>query len=392
MVTRSGACWSLSEAGTKGVSASSAVSPRVRLVSIDWLRGFVMVLMAFDHASLFFNADRVALDSAAEYSPGDALPTLQFFARWVTHLCAPTFLFLSGTALALSSARRGLAGRDDWQFDRDMLIRGALIASLEVFGLGSLAPIRLVSVLFAIGVSMMLMVPLRRLSDVTLLGAALLWMVGGEWVTALFWQGEGDASILASLTVARHYSTQVHILYPVLHWLPLMMLGWVFGNHLESRQRAGSGAPIALLLGCSAAGLLVFLVVRGLGGYGNMFLYAENWSMVQLLHVSKYPPSLAFHSLELSLMAACLAASMGIEMRLEPRRNGLLLVLGQTALAFYLLHFILLGLSRSVLGLERGGIEMALVAAAAVIAFLYPFCRWFRSYKQAHPGSWVRFI
>jgi uncharacterized membrane protein len=83
-----------------------------RLVAIDWLRGFVMMVMAIDHASVVFNAGRTAIDSPypieaffePAWAPGTPLPAAQFFTRWITHLCAPTFLFLSGTSLALSTA------------------------------------------------------------------------------------------------------------------------------------------------------------------------------------------------------------------------------------------------------------------------------------------------
>lgn len=353
------------------------------------MRGFVMVLMAFDHASLFFNAGRVAHDSAAGYAAGDPLPALQFFVRWITHLCAPTFVFLAGTALALSAARRGNSGPPSARFDRDLVLRGCLLVVLEVFGLGQLAPTWLVSVLTAIGVSMILMVPLRRLPDVILAGAALAWFAAGEWVTSLFWQGQGNASVPVGLLVGFHYGDEVHILYPVLHWLPMMMLGWVFGRHLLGRREDG-GSPIGTLVAAGALALAVFAVVRAVGGYGNMFLPADDASWVQWLHVSKYPPSLAFVALELGLMAWCLAGFLWLESRVVVRRNGLLLVLGQTALFFYLLHFLLLGLAGSVLGRETGGIAEAAIAAAVVIAFLYPFCRRFRSFKQARPRSWVR--
>ena len=77
-----------------------------RLAAIDAMRGIVMVLMTIDHASHAFNADRYAADSFMWYQAGAEIPAAQFFTRWVTHLCAPTFLFLAGFGLALSVARR----------------------------------------------------------------------------------------------------------------------------------------------------------------------------------------------------------------------------------------------------------------------------------------------
>ena len=78
-----------------------------RVATIDWMRGLVMVLMVIDHASMAFDGQHVAEDSALY--PGAstmALPAAEFLTRWITHLCAPTFVFLAGTALALSVERR----------------------------------------------------------------------------------------------------------------------------------------------------------------------------------------------------------------------------------------------------------------------------------------------
>src|SRR5262245_1749689 len=104
---------------------------RARLPALDWLRGFVMVLMTIDHASGVFNAGRLFSDSAFRYTPGTPLPAAQFFTRWITHLCAPTFVFLAGTSLALSVARRESANEPAPSINRFIVTRGLLIAALD---------------------------------------------------------------------------------------------------------------------------------------------------------------------------------------------------------------------------------------------------------------------
>src|SRR5277367_1291335 len=107
-----------------GNIANSGVSRRV--ASIDWMRGFVMVLMTIDHASMAFDAHHLDNDSALFANASKmALPAAEFFTRWITHLCAPTFVFLMGTSLALSAERRVVKGVDAWEIDKSMLIRGA---------------------------------------------------------------------------------------------------------------------------------------------------------------------------------------------------------------------------------------------------------------------------
>src|SRR5262245_26181972 len=105
--------------------------PRVRLLALDRLRGIVMVLMAVDHASGVFNAERLVTDGPALYRAGTALAAAQVLTRWITHLCAATFLFLAGGALALSVTRRRALGDDEPTIDRFIASRGVFIAALD---------------------------------------------------------------------------------------------------------------------------------------------------------------------------------------------------------------------------------------------------------------------
>jgi uncharacterized membrane protein len=59
-----------------------------RIAAIDWMRGFVMILMVLDHVSMAYNVQHNSSDSAALYVSGTPLPELDFFIRWTSHLCA----------------------------------------------------------------------------------------------------------------------------------------------------------------------------------------------------------------------------------------------------------------------------------------------------------------
>jgi len=111
-----------------------------RIAAIDWMRGLVMILMAIDHASLMWNGGRVASDSAYLLDPesggplwiaGSPLDTFQFYTRWITHICAPTFLFLSGTSLAMSFEKRRANGMPEFDLDKHLLIRAVVILACE---------------------------------------------------------------------------------------------------------------------------------------------------------------------------------------------------------------------------------------------------------------------
>src|SRR6266576_2404773 len=108
--------------------APAPVAPRKshRVAAIDWMRGFVMFLMVIDHASMAFDRNHLFQDSALYADAATmALPAGEFFTRWMTHLCAPTFVFLAGTALALNVERRTAAGATAWAIDKNILLRGA---------------------------------------------------------------------------------------------------------------------------------------------------------------------------------------------------------------------------------------------------------------------------
>jgi len=366
-----------------------------RVATIDWMRGLVMVLMIIDHASMAFDAYHLDHDSAMYADAGTmALPGAEFFPRWLAHLCAASFVFLMGTSLALSVERRVVKGVNAWEIDKSILVRGAIIALFDLtlisFGSGRWT----FGVLMAIGTSMICMTLLRRLPTWALLGVALGWIALGEIVTGWFWTPPGNSSMLAAFTMANYSSPTIIFKYPVLPWLAITILGWVFGRHLiryAAGQSKVSGKKVLWISG--AVGLVIFAVVRGIDGYGNMFLHRADNSWQQWLHVSKYPPSLTYYSLELGILFLCLALLRTIETRIGVRQNGVFYVFGQTAMFFYLVHRLAFEIPATYFGL-RGfdGLGATYGAAAVMLVLLYPACRWYRTLKAAHPRSFLKYI
>jgi uncharacterized membrane protein len=366
-----------------------------RLVALDLMRGLVMVLMALDHSSGAFNAGHLFTDSVAFYHPGQPLPPLQFLIRWITHLCAPTFLFLAGAGLAFTVRKERAQGRSELGIDRYLLTRGVLIAAFELWVSYFVMPPGkvLFQVLYAIGTSFVLMIPLRRLPNALALALSVSLIAFLELISNLLRAEVGaHVPLWATLLLLPGNPPPLVVAYPTLHWLALMLLGWCFGNFLIQHPQTPAQVSRKLLLAGGAC-LLGFAVIRGLNGYGNMALYREDDSWVQWLHVSKYPPGLSYVSLELGLCLLCLAALFKWSERHTPKRSNLLLVLGQTPLFFYLLHFPLLEESAHWLGVEGHlGIGAAFLGAATVTAVLYPACRAYRTYKSAHKHGWTRYI
>jgi uncharacterized membrane protein len=368
-----------------------------RIATIDWMRGLVMVLMVIDHASMALDGRHIAVakDSALyEDAAMIALPGGEFFTRWITHLCAPTFVFLAGTSLALSVERRVLRGVNAWEIDKSILTRGAIIALLDptIVSLGSGR--WTFQVLLAIGLSMICMAALRRLPTWGLLACGVCWIVFGEIPTGWVWHPPGNSSVSAAFIVATYGSDALAVKYPLIPWLSMMVLGWVFGRHLV---RVGAGATRVsgktVLWISGVACLIVFAVVRGIGAYGDMFLHRADDSWQQWLHVSKYPPSLTYSTLELGLLFLCLAGLRTLEPRIGVRENGVFLVFGQTAMFFYLVHRLALEVPATYFGLRGvGDIGTTYAVAAVLLVALYPACRWYRTVKAAHPESVLKYL
>jgi uncharacterized membrane protein len=350
--------------------------------------------MTLDHASYAFNAQRYVTDSMVWYQPGSAIPAAQFLLRWVTHLCAPTFVFLAGLGLAFSIARKKVDGIVDRRVDVDMLWRGLFIMALDPlwmsFGFGGKTVFQ---VLYAIGGGLCCMVVLRRMGTHALLGIGLALMVGGEAIAGLaVWLGGGEqpGTIGAFLATGGKLGAIGFVLYPLLPWLAYMILGFGWGRLMVA------GSVSRPVRGVAVGGiilLVMFAVIRGLNGYGNMLLYRDNLNLLQWLHVSKYPPSLSFALMTLGLMGILLALLMRIYGKGPNSLLDPLLAFGRAPLFFYLLHVHLLSGAAVLLGMwKKSGMSETFLAAGAVLVVLYPLCRWYTTTKAAYPHSILRFV
>ncbi len=362
------------------------------------MRGLVMILMVIDHASMAFDGHHVAEDSALYPTAATmALPAAEFFTRWITHLCAPTFVFLAGTALALSVERRVVRGVDSWEIDKGILIRGAIVALLDptIISIGSGR--WTFQVLFAIGVSMMCMAPLRRLPSWALvtLGVGL---DGARRDSRR--RGSGRPQVirrcLAAFTVATYGSNEMIVKYPVLPWLAIMVLGWVFGRHLI-RFAAGlstvSGKKVLWISGMCRPGRRSSRS-GGCTATETCSSPDQDNSWQQWLHVSKYPPSLTYYTLELGILFLCSGAAQGDRgtdrrprkrrvLRVRPDRDVLLPRAPPRVRDSR-------DLSRAA-GLRRARRDRTRISGVALLA-LYPACRWYRTMKARHPQSFLKYF
>jgi len=371
-------------------STSAPRAPRVR--AVDWLRGLVIALMTVDHSGTFLDAAHLHGDNWQWWTPGSPLPTAEFLTRWISHLCAPTFVLLAGVSLALSDEkRRGEPGQT-----RFIATRGLLIAALDPlwmsFGFAAYTHISC-QVLYAIGMSMVFMAGLRRFSSRTLLVLAAAIQIFGELST--HWQPTVEPlhSLWAYLFVGGPTFGRAGCSYPAVPWLSIMIFGWVLGRwFVEPRDHLARARWLAVV---GAASLGLFVAVRGVDGYGNWNLHRESLDVLQWLHVNKYPPCIAFTTLELGISFLLLAAFVALDDPSAPRRAFAPLALfGQTAFFYYLLHIHLLHGAQIAFGLDpkEHGLGTTWLGAAITLAVLAWPCWLYRRYKRAHPDGWTRYI
>jgi uncharacterized membrane protein len=377
------------------------------VLSIDALRGVVMVLMVLDHSRDFFFGTRIDPTDLAHSSPG------LFFTRWITHLCAPGFVLLAGMAVFFAMDR---ARDDPGPARRFLLKRGLYLVVLEitVVRLGWIPDptyrFTLIQVIWAIGWSMVLLSLVTRAGPtfVGVLGLAII--AGHNLLDAIRPEMFGSASWLWVLVHGRAKLEPlpgriVYVSYAVLPWFGVMAAGYGFGaifKRSERRQRD--------VLAASAAALLAFVLIRGLNGYGN----AAPWSgqpsdlgtAMSFLNAEKYPPSLAFVSLTLAVLMLLLA----LLERLGERVDGPLVTIGRVPLFFYLAHLFLLRFTSLAAAYARWGLRAFELPPAgtagspeydlwviwliwpATVLLLYPACRWFAVVKRRRDDWWLRYL
>ncbi len=305
-----------------------------RLISIDLMRGLVMALMLLDHVREIW--------SGAGVDPVDTLRTwpLLFATRWVTHLCAPTFVLLTGVSAFLRRSSRGLSAS---QAGRELALRGLFLVALELTVV-SLAWGRIVflnglllQVIWALGLGMVILAGLQFLPRPVVLALSLSAMalhnllpdlVTGNPSTQLLWDVLHQKGLVAITP-----SWSLEVLYPILPWFAVMALGWALGPlFLDSGRRRVRLVVLGLV------GLGLFAGLRAFNLYGD----PSPWkgfptlarTLISFLNVEKYPPSLDFLCATLGLSFLLLA----LLDRFSPRARHPLLVFGRTPLFFYVVH------------------------------------------------------
>ena len=379
-----------------------------RLKSIDMLRGLVMVIMALDHVRDMLTQPQT---ETLDFADADAA---LFFTRWITHLCAPTFVLLAGTSAYLYGAK----GRSRTDVSRFLLTRGAWLVFVELtvvnlawnFNVGSsFAP--LIQVIWALGMSMIALAGMLWLPRWATLGIGIAMIFGHNLLDAIQPSAESASAgwlllhIQGILSIGR--TPIVFVGYPLIPWIGVMALGYAVGPVFA---RIDPARPRRLLW-AGLAMLLLFFALRIPNLYGEPDPWqvhgALDATLVDFFDTTKYPPSLQFLLMTLGPAAMLLGA-------FERVRGGIaatLVVVGRVPFFFYIVHLYVIHLIALAVGLIQGfplheiavifvyyppgfGIGLAGVYLfwVAIVLALYPACRWFAAVKARRRDWWLSYL
>ena len=388
-----------------------------RLTNIDMLRGLVIVIMAIDHVRDFFMVGGVQDPmSQADVSPG------LYFTRWITHFCAPVFVYLAGVSIGLMADRKSPNELAAFVFKRGtwlVFVEVAIISTAVTFtpfgeaAFGG-AIITILQVIWVLGVGMMVLALAQYLGEKFCFISGLLillthnlldnwWPVGSISSGAdPFWIGLHSQ---ASTLIAPFYLISV---YPLLPWIGLIMFG--FGTAFIFKKQPAERDRVLLLSG----GLFItlFIILRFVDIYGE----PNPWQVQELglmatffdfMNVSKYPPSLHFLLATLGPMAIV----CGLADSWRGWWKDTLVMFGRVPFAFYVAHFYLIHVLAIGFGVFQGfeagqfmhvfflfpqgygtGLPGVYLVWIIVLAILYPFCSWVANVKRNRKDWWLSYL
>jgi uncharacterized membrane protein len=385
-------------------SPSVAPSPSTRLQSIDALRGLVILFMLLDHVRETFLLHMQVID------PMDIAITepAVFFSRTLAHLCAPVFIFLTGLSAFLYGEKQASRAA----VSSFLLKRGLFLILLE-FTLVNFAwtfqfppSVIYLQVIWAIGLSMLALAALLWLPRPVLIALGLVIVAGHNLLDPLHFAADSVMHVPWAILHDRGWievsdNLRLRTSYPLLPWIGVIALGYAAGPWFA--RGADSFMRQRRLRSWGLAALLTFLGLRLINGYGEQpWQIGDNGmqTLMSLLNITKYPPSLLFVCLTLGTGLLLLLA---FERSQHRRWLRPLTVFGAAPMFFYLLHLYVLKVlylaAVAIWGLNQGryfGFDQVWpvwLSAVVLAVLLFPAVRWFADLKARRRDiAWLKYL
>ncbi len=382
-----------------------------RVRSIDLLRGLVIVIMALDHARDFFHISSIRPEDMAETYPA------LFFTRWITHFCAPVFLFLSGVSAFLHAERASLSKN---QLARFLALRGAWLILVEIviinfawqFGYGFI----FIQVIWAIGVSMIFLAGFIYLPRTAIIALGVVLVAGHNLLDGISPDQFGSFGWVWKILHARGWIAfpegapiaGVAVVYPLIPWMGVIGLGYAAGALFRAEPAKRDRTLMAIGLAATAT----FIGLRLLNIYGDPSPWGVQergpiTTILSFLNTTKYPASLLFL---LMTLGPALALTPLFE-RMRGPVGEFFTTFGKVPFFFYILHFFLLHVLSIVwFGAGVGAwdydiyngetypdVDPSLLrvyaATLVTVGLLYLPCRWFGAFKRRRKTwGWLSYL
>jgi uncharacterized membrane protein len=380
-----------------------------RLLSLDVMRGLVMVLMAIDHVRVF-----------SGLPAGGPTPGI-FFTRWITHFCAPAFVFLAGTGAFLHGRKLG----DTRALARYLAVRGFVLVLLELTVIRlawtfnfDYSHYILAGVIWMLGVCMILLAGLVRFSTkaIAIFGLVVIFAQQLVALPALA-MSESVRGSIGWIWQFLYFGGEIQlgqggptisVLYSIVPWIGVMAAGYAFGAIMI--RDAAERRRLCLRIGLSATAL--FVVVAGLIVMLRPAQPDDGPALFRFLNQQKYPASQLFLLMTLGPTIALLPFAE----RARGPVGNLLATFGRVPMFYYLLHIPVIHTLALVVSLIRTGSitpwlfgnhpmqppdqppgymwslgRLYLVFVVALVILYFP-CRWYASEKARRKDSWLQYI
>jgi uncharacterized membrane protein len=380
--------------------------PAQRITSIDFLRGVVMIIMALDHTRDYFHYD------VHYFDPTDLEKTnwILFFTRFITHFCAPVFVFLAGTSAFFVGQRMSKNELSMWLLKRGIWL---VIAEFSIVKLGWFFKLDFSSLFFGviwtIGMCMIFLAALIHVPAKLAITVSLVVVFAHNTLDGI--QFEPPNIIWSLLHQQSFIQTDLIFLligYPLIPWIFVMPLGYHFGK-LYTQYDQVQRIKWLRIIGGSA--VVLFFILRGLNIYGDPVPWeVQRNSVVTILSffkVSKYPPSLLYLLITIGPAILLLSVSENWKGKLSDK----VIVFGRVPMFYYIAHIyiihVLAMLAITITGgnpsamildsfviftpeLAGYGFNLAIVYAiwVALVVLLYPLCKWYNNYKMSNREKW----
>jgi uncharacterized membrane protein len=386
-----------------------------RIESIDLLRGLVMIIMALDHVRDYFHAD------AFLYNPVDLNRTnvALYFTRWITHFCAPVFVFLAGSSAFLVGERKGKSELSSFLLKRGLwlLVLEVTVINFAWFFNVQFSLITL-TVIWALGMGMIALAGAIHLPFKAILVLGLVLVAGHNLLDGVHVEGENAGAVgWALLHEFKGFQLGhffLYVGYPIIAWTGIMLLGYCFGALFKPSVDAVYRKRLLIRLGSFL--ILAFLLIRYTNVYGDPSLWSVRpdavFSFLSFMNVTKYPPSLLYVLATLGPAMIFLAFAENWKGRV----SKYVIALGRVPMFYYILHLYVIHIVALVAALATGfkpadmvfntwvtdspnlrgyGFSLGVVYLvwAGIVLALFPICLWYDRYKQRNrDNAWLSYF